>query len=216
MYPTKLISFMNLYTFNSRKLCNRVNVVRPMAVLALYVLLTSCSSGPKIIVNQDPQIDFSSYRTYAYAQPLSTDRGGVRSVLSGFLMAATTRELEARGLQPDNQAPDLLVDFVVFTREKIQSRSQPNTSMSMHRGRGGAGTWGGYSMSASTTTVTQTTEGTVAIDLIDVRRKQLVWEAAATGRVTDKLRENLEGVANAAVADMFARYPVPSGATPAP
>ena len=80
----------------------------------------------------------------------------------------------------------------------------------MHRGRGGAGTWGGYSMSASTTTVTQTTEGTLAIDLIDVRRKQLVWEAAATGRVTDKLRENLEAVANAAVEDMFARYPVPA------
>ncbi len=217
MCPTKFnFPVLNMYNFNSRELCNRVNVVRPMAVLALYVLLTSCSSGPKIIANQDPSIDFSSYRTYAYVQPLSTDRNGVRSVLSGFLMAATTRELEARGLLRDNQDPDLLVDFVVSTRQKIKSSSQPTTSMSMHRGRGGAGTWGGYSMGVSTTSVTQTTEGTLAIDLIDVRRKQLVWEAAATGRVTDKLRENLEDVANAAVADMFARYPVPSGAIPEP
>jgi hypothetical protein len=187
-----------------------------LAFFVVGISLAGCSSGPKIIANQDPSIDFSSYRTYAYAQPLSTDRNGVRSVLSGFLMAATTRELEARGFLPDNRAPDLLVDFVVFTQEKIQSRSQPTTSMSMHRGRGGAGTWGGYSMGMSTTSVTQTTEGTLAIDLIDVRRNQLVWEAAATGRVTDKVRENLEEVANAAVTDMFARYPVPSGAIPVP
>ena len=131
-------------------------------------------------------------------------------------MTATTRELEARGFEQDNRAPDLLVDFIMATQEKIQARSQPTTSMSMHRGRGGAGTWGGYSMGMSTTSVTQTTEGTLAIDLIDVRRNQLVWEAAATGRVTDKVRENLEEVANAAVTDMFARYPVPSGAIPAP
>jgi len=45
---------------------------------------------------------------------------------------------------------------------------------------------------------------------------RLAQPLAATGRVTDKARENLEEVANAAVADMFARYPVPSGAIPVP
>ena len=71
-------------------------------------------------------------------------------------------------------------------------------------------------MGMSTQQVTQSTEGTLAIDLIDRSRNQLVWEAAATGRVTDKVRENLEEVANAAVEDMFVQYPLPSGAIPAP
>jgi len=45
---------------------------------------------------------------------------------------------------------------------------------------------------------------------------RLAQPLAANGRVTDKVRENLEAVANAAVADMFTRYPVPSGAIPVP
>jgi hypothetical protein len=180
------------------------------------LFLAACSSGPKIVANQDPAADFTQYRTYAYMQPLSTDRNGAKSVLSSFLMNATSGQLDSRGLRQVDGNPDLLVDFVVATQEKIQSRSQPTTSVSMHRGRGGAGTWGGYSAGMSTTSVTQTTEGTLAIDLIDTKRNQLIWEAAATGRVTDKVRENLEEVSNAAVADMFERFPLPSGAIPAP
>jgi len=181
---------------------------RIIAVNATLIFLTACSSGPKIVSNKDPATDFTQYKTYAYAQPLSTDRGDAQSVLSGFLMDATNNQMAARGYRQVQRSPDLLVDFVVSTQEKIQSRSQPTTSVSMHRGRGGAGTWGGYSMGMSTTSVTQTTEGTLAIDFIDIRRNQLVWEAAATGRVTDKVRDNLQAVATSAVADMFARFPV--------
>ena len=80
----------------------------------------------------------------------------------------------------------------------------------MHRGRGrgGAGTWTGASMGMSTQQVTQTTEGTVAIDVIDRKKNQLVWEAAAVGRVTDKTMNNLGPVVQTAVVDMFARFPV--------
>ena len=189
---------------------------RYLVLVFLALVVSACSSGPKIVANQDPGADFTQYRTYAYLEPLSTDRNGARSVLSSFLIDATDGQLQSRGLTKVAQNPDLLVDFVVATREKIQSRSQPTTSVSMHRGRGGAGTWGGYSMGMSTQQVTQSTEGTLAIDLIDRSRNQLVWEAAATGRVTDKVRENLEEVANAAVEDMFVQYPLPSGAIPAP
>ena len=189
---------------------------RYLVTVFLVLVVSACASGPKIVANQDPAADFTQYRTYAYLTPLSTDRNGARSVLSSFLIDATDGQLQSRGLKKVTQNPDLFVDFVVATREKIQSRSQPTTSVSMHRGRGGAGTWGGYSMGMSTQQVTQSTEGTLAIDLIDRSRNQLVWEAAATGRVTDKVRENLEEVANAAVEDMFVQYPLPSGAIPAP
>lgn len=186
-----------------------------ISCLCLFQMLAACSSGPKIVANQDPGADFSSYQTYAFANPLSTDRTGSRTVLSSFLIAATKAELSSRGYQQVNYNPDLLVDFIFATQEKLQTRSEPNASMSMHRGRGGAGTWGGYSMGMSTTSVTQTTEGTLAIDLIDIRRNQLIWEAAATGRVTDKVRDNLEAVATAAVKDMFARFPVQPETIPA-
>jgi hypothetical protein len=191
------------------------STARLVGLLCLMMLMAACSSGPKIVANHDPAADFSAFRTFDYVQPLSTDRSGSRSLLSTYMMSATTAQLEARGIQRDAKSPDLLIDFILSMREKIQTRSQPTTSASMHRGRGRAGTWSGYSMGMSTTQVTQTTEGTAAIDVIDRAHNQLVWEAAASGRVTEETRENLESVVQIAIADMFARFPVPEIA-PAP
>ena len=105
--------------------------------------------------------------------------------------------------------PDLLIDFIASAQQKISGSSQPSASAAMHAGRGGYGTWAGYSMAVSTTSVTQTTEGTVAIDVIDRDRRQLVWEAAATGRVKDETRENLQYVVPELVNELFAKYPLP-------
>ncbi len=177
--------------------------------LVLIILLAACASGPTIIVNQDSNTDFSAYKTYSFVDPLSTDRAGVRGILSGFLIKATSAELEARGMKRGWPDPDLLIDFVVSAQQKIKSSSQPSSSASIHRGRGRYGTMTGYSMGVSTTSVTQTTEGTVAIDVIDRKRKQVVWEAAATGRVKEETRENLQTVVPIVIEELFEQYPIP-------
>ncbi len=146
------------------------NTLRFAGLLGLMTLMAACSSGPKIIANTDPMADFSEFETYDFYQQLSTDRGGTRTILTTHLLTATTRELEARGFRRSGNDPDLFIDFMASTKDKIQVRNQPTTGVSMHRGRGGAGTWGGASMSMSTQQVTQTTEGTVAIDVIDRKK----------------------------------------------
>ena len=62
-------------------------------------------------------------------------------------------------------------------------------------------------LSMSTTEVVQRTEGPIGIDIIDASINQLVWEGAATGRVTDSVRQNIEQVARDAVADIFLQFP---------
>jgi hypothetical protein len=42
---------------------------------------------------------------------------------------------------------------------------------------------------------------------IDAVRNQLVWEGAATGRVTDSTRQNIEQVSHDAIVDIFAQFP---------
>ena len=39
------------------------------------------------------------------------------------------------------------------------------------------------------------------------QRNQLVWEGAASGRVTDRARENLEQSVNVAITEIFAQFP---------
>lgn len=179
-----------------------------IGLLLIPFVAAACSSGAKIVANSDPMADFGRFETYDFYEPLSSDRGETRSIISNHFIAAASRELEARGLKRASGNADLLVDFGVSTQEKIRVSNQPTTSMTMHRGRGRAGTWSGYSVGMSTQQVTQTTEGTAAIDVVDRKNNQLVWEAAATGRVTDSTRQNIGPVIQQAVADMFAKFPV--------
>jgi hypothetical protein len=170
-------------------------------------LLAGCASGPRIITNADPGTNLESFKTFDFMQPLSTDRDGVRTLLSTHLIEATTRELQNAGMRRVTEDPQLLVNFFVSTRETIETRTVPSSSASMFYRRGRYSPWAGYSLSTSTTEVVQRTEGTINVDLVDVSRNQLVWEGAAIGRVTDRTRRDLEQTVNTAITEIFARFP---------
>jgi hypothetical protein len=178
---------------------------RLLPVLAVALLLAACESGPSIITNSAPDFSLAGYQTFGFLQPLSTDRGNVQTLTSATLIEAATFELQNAGLRRDNNNPDLVVNFVITTRETLQSR--PSTGASMHHGRGRYGTWGGYSMSMSTSEVVQRTEGTLGIDVIDASRLQLVWEGAATQRVTDSMQQNRDQVLRDVTAQILAKFP---------
>ena len=176
-----------------------------IGLLAITATLAGCASSPNIVANSSPDFNLANYQTFSFMEPLSSDRGGARSLISQHLVSATTRELEMQGLRHTDTNADLLVNFMVSTRETISTR--PSSGMSVSHRRGRYGTWGGYSMSMSTTEVVQRTEGTIAVDIVDAARNELVWEGAATARVTDSVRQNIEQVSHDAIADIFAKFP---------
>lgn len=167
----------------------------------IFAVLAACASGPTIITNAAPGFDLASYNTFSFLQPLSTDNGNVRTLLSNELIDSTRRQLENAGLRYEERGGDLLVNFAVSTRETLETR--PSTTASVRYGGGYYGTWGGYGMAVSTNEVVQRTEGTVAIDLINAQQMQLVWEGAATGRITDKVRQNRAAAVDLAVSDIL-------------
>jgi hypothetical protein len=187
---------------NKQRISYRIRLFLGFFTVAL---MAACASGPQIIANSDPSADWTQYRTFGFFQPLSTDRGTVRSLMSNQLIDSATREMEAAGFMLSETQPDLLINFVVSTRETIQSR--PSSGASMHHSRGRYGTWSGWSASMSTTEVVQRTEGTLAVDIVDRARNQLVWEGAATQRVTDSVRQNQNQVLDDAIAEIFTRFP---------
>lgn len=182
------------------------SLTRRRLALAAALLLAGCASGPKLFVNEDPAVDFATYRTFAFAEPLGTDRPEYSSMLSTYLQNATRRELEARGYQYSETNPDLLVNFYVKTTEKVTSTSVPSgpaygAGYYGYRGMN-YGVWTGYE-----TQVRQYTEGTLNIDMVDSRLRRLVWEGVAVGRVRDSARENLQQAVDDVTALVFARYP---------
>ena len=184
---------------------DRSYAARVLAFTGFALLLGGCAGGPKIVINSDPAADWSRYQTFSFFDPLGTDKDSVRTILSNQLVASTTRELEARGMTRRDENPDVLVNFIVSTKETVRSR--PSTSIGVHHGIGGYSTWGGYSVGVSTTDIVQSTEGTLVIDVVDRESNQLIWEAAASKRITEKMRRNQQQVVDEAVIQLFAGFP---------
>jgi hypothetical protein len=183
---------------------NRVSrtTLTGLRLAAIATILSGCASGPTIITNSDPAADFMSMQTFDFMQPLSTDTGNVRSLLSTHMIAATTDELEKRGWRREQNNPDVLINFMLETQEQIRSRNT-SASVGMHRG-GRYGMWGG---TMSTPTIEQVTQGALSVDMIDPARNQLIWEGTATNRVTDNIRQNQEEAVHSFVAAIFAEFP---------
>ncbi len=183
-----------------------------IAGLAAVVLLASGCSGNNIRSDYDPSVDFSQYETYNFFADAGPDSTNYQSFFSTYMVAAISREMEARGYEKSDD-PDLLVNFNARLRDKTDVRTTPAPTMGMgyygYR-RGFYDPWMGYGY-ATETHVSQYTEGTFNIDLVDARRKKLVWEAVSVGRVTDKALEELEERVNEGVPKFFATYPFVAG-----
>lgn len=168
-----------------------------------------CASGPDITSAYDQAVDFGQFRTYNFFSDAGPDTTNYQSLFTQYMTAAIEREMESRGYQKSAD-PDLLVNFNANFTDKTKVTQSP--SMGGYYGyRGGYyGGWGGYGM-ATDTHVSQYTEGTFNIDLVDARRKQLVWEAVLIGKVKDDSFDDLEAKIDNGVPLFFEKYPFIAG-----
>lgn len=183
--------------------CNSFDrVFLPLALL----LLCGCATTPKTFSTADPNVDFNQYRTFGFLDKLSTDNEEYESMVTNFLKVAVAQEMSLRGLDyaPD---PQLQVNFYIHTKEKIRSRSVPTTSAYYGYRNPYYGGMGGYG-TAYETQVTQYTEGTLNIDVVDAQSRKIVWEGTAVGRITDEVLNNLEEKIDGAVKIIFKEFPI--------
>jgi hypothetical protein len=180
-------------------------------ILAIAAGASGCASDP-IRSDYDPTADFSQYKSYNFFADAGPEQTNYQSFFSQYMVAAISREMESRGYTKSND-PDLLVNFNAILRDKTDVRTTPAPTYGAgyygYR-RGYYDPWGGYGM-ATETHVSQYTEGTFNIDLVDARKKKLVWEAVGTGRISEKALEEMEERVNAGVPKFFAKYPFTAG-----
>lgn len=190
-------------------MCNLIHALTMSATL----LIASCATSPvsTTAADYDRSVDFGAYRTFGFFETLGTDAAGYESLVTQTLKSATRREMESRGYTYAGTGADLLINFNARLAQQTrisQTPAPPPTYYGYRRGYYGGWSTYGY---ATQTRVDQYTEGTLNIDIVDARRKQMVWEGVAIGRVTDKARQNREAAINAAVTEIFGKFPFRAG-----
>jgi|AntAceMinimDraft_13_1070369.scaffolds.fasta_scaffold36775_2 hypothetical protein len=192
-------------------LYNVIRRMRMFGVLLLVFVVAGCASGPNVRSDYDVNTNFAQYSTFAFAQPLGTDKAGYTSLVTERLKTATRLQLEQRGYVLDEKSPDLLVNFL--TQVNTQSEYVPPPPMPWGPNyygyrMGFYGPWAGYQWAPQ---VIQYTQGVLNIDLIDAELKQLVWEGIATTTIDDLGQASSQAFIDPLVADIFKRYPFLAG-----
>lgn len=183
-------------------------------IATFVLLLAACASGPSITSEADPQADFGRYRTFGFYAPLALESAGYATPTTERIKAATRAQMESRGYVYSAEQPDLLVNI----NGNLQERTDVSTVPSMDYGRyyGYRARYVGVPVWTEQTRVSQYTEGTLNIDVIDRAQNKLVWEGIAVGRVSKMKPEERAARIDAAVADIFAQYRYRAGSgTPA-
>lgn len=168
-------------------------------------ILVGCATGPKIHAVYEPGINFNDYKTYAFVDELAPKgEQGYRTLTNKYLHNAIRKELNSRGLT-ETQNADLLINFNVSTKEKLTSTTSPTPLSSYYNFRGGYSYGMGY---GTETRVSQYTEGTLNIDVVDASQKQLIWEGVAVGKLKQPKENQLRSEIFGVVQQIFVRYPV--------
>ena len=192
----------------------RIDILKRLAIIAGILSLaagaTGCASD-NIRSDYDPSADFSQYKTYNFFADAGPEQTNYQSFFSQYMIGAISVEMDKRGYVKSND-PDLLINFNAILQEKTDVRTTPAPTYGGYYGyRGGFyDPWGGYGY-ATETHVSQYTEGTFNIDLVDAREKKLVWEAVGQGRISQKVLEELEERVYAGVPKFFEKYPFTAG-----
>lgn len=186
-----------------------------LAAIAAAASLTACSSGPEIRADADPTVNLSSYKTFGFFEKVSTDKTAYTTLVSTRLKEATRAELTKRGYTYTDTNPQLLANFNinVENRQDVQSTPGVGVGYGYYGYRAGMyGVWGGYPQEIQTV---HYQVGTLAIDLVDATKKQLVWQGTAQGKINKKAIENPGPAIDTVVGEIFAKYPIPAPGAPA-
>lgn len=173
------------------------------AALAVLVL-SACTTTPNVRTDFDRNVDFSTYRTFGFVDALGTDKSGYSTLLTGYFKAAVQREMTGLGYTYSDKAPDLLVNFSTNSEARTDVRSTGMTTGYYGYRRG---MYAGFPAYTTDVDTVHYKVGTVNIDVVDARKKQLVWEGATEGRLTKTVMANPQAAINGAVANIFAHYP---------
>jgi hypothetical protein len=150
--------------------------------LIILITLSSCSSV-RVNADYDKKVSFSNYKSYAYLKS-GIDKAEISDLDKKRILNSIDEVMQSKGFSK-SENPDVLIS--IFTKERERVDVYQNYGFGWGAGWGWGMGWGwnpywgmGYS------NVITTPEGTLFIDIIDAKTKELVWQGEGSGYLTKK------------------------------
>jgi hypothetical protein len=178
-----------------------------VAGLLAAAALAGCETGPTVRTDIDPNADLSGFRTFTWIYQAAPR--GMNPLLYERVRNSIDRSLTARGFRQADPG-DFAVAFTIGSRDRVQVTDFGPYGPGFSRwgygwGRGGwGGSWG------RNTEVRTFTEGSLVIDIYDVRTKMPVWHGLATQEIGSNVSQ---ATIDRGVDAVIARFP---GGQPTP
>jgi hypothetical protein len=175
-------------------------------ILALGLALLGGCTGVAVRYDYDRQATFSTYKTYDWYAASPQAKGKARNVdnplMDRRVRQAVERELGARGYQLlKSGEPDFLLTYYPVYQDRAVV-----TSTGLYPA------WGwhpmGFGMATQFREVQHFREGSIALEVLDGKSRQVVWQAVGEGALSglEDPRDADERVGNA-VRQILAKFP---------
>jgi hypothetical protein len=188
-------------------------------LVSLVLVVAACTSSPEplqIVARVNPAIDMSQYQTFAWISedPLVGSRGLLTDRNKKRMEDNIVAALISKGYQQvsDPETADFAVSYTRGSRRTLTKSSYPETYRA-------GWTWNqpyyadardmrSDRVSYSSSTVSSVyVENSLAVDVFDVRARELTWQGAAHKELTAEERKNPAEFLVEVVDDIFAPFP---------
>lgn len=149
-----------------------MKAIKLLSIFSFFMLI-SCSS---VYVNTDydKKANFVQYKTFAYLKS-GIDKAEISDLDKKRILYSLDEVLISKGFSK-SENPDMLISF--FTKEAERVNYYNNFGWNW-----GWNPWWGINYSMPITT----TEGTLIIDVIDAKSKELIWQGKGSGYLTQNV-----------------------------
>lgn len=193
-----MLYFLVIIRESIHKLMKKLSMKSLSSIIVLCVALLSASCASVFVsVDYDKQSDFSSYKSYAFFKE-GIDKAPISDLDKRRILRAIKQNLGAKGMVI-SENPDFLVN--IFTKERENINVYNNNPYYWGWGMGWGPFWGSASYNVSSNT-----EGSLYIEIIDAKKKELVWQGKGSGYIPRNMEDKEEAIAKF-VAKILEKYP---------
>jgi hypothetical protein len=178
-----------------------MNLHRTFALAIALALLPVIAAAQKTTYDYDKTAPFAEFKTYALKDGTKTGN----ELIDKRVIAAIEAQMAAKGLTKNDSAPDV---YVVYHLAFDQQKDISSFSSGPMYGGYGWGWGGGWGTTTTDVRVRDILVGTLAIDVIDAKKKQMAWRGLGTKEIdTHAKPDKRDSNINKAVEKIFKNYP---------